>query len=61
MWVGLEDAKASDKVQLQKKESTFGGKSKVPEPEPAGSKVWVEVETEKGTAKGSYVVEEHKH
>ena len=61
VWVGLEDGKGSDKVQLQKKTTTFGGKVKVPDPKPQASKVWVEVETENGVAKGSYVVEEHKH
>jgi hypothetical protein len=61
IWVGTEDGKGSDKVQLQKKETTFGAKVKVSDPKPAGSKVWVEVETDKGTAKGSYVLEEHKH
>jgi hypothetical protein len=64
VWIGTEDAKGSEKATLTKKTTTFGGIAKVPTPLPAETKVWVEIETDSGVSKGSYVVEEkhdHKH
>jgi len=61
-WIGAEDAKDSEKAFLTKKTATFGGTAKVPSPLPEKAKIWVEVETDAGTAKGSYEDKhDHKH
>ncbi len=61
-WIGTEDAKGSEKVELKKKTATFGGVAKVPSPLPDDAKVWVEVETDAGIAKASYEDKhDHKH
>jgi hypothetical protein len=52
VWIGTEDGKGSEKVKLEKKTTTFGGRVKMPDTKPENCKVWVEVETESGTAKG---------
>lgn len=64
IWIGAEDGAGSEKATLVKKKTTFGGKAKVPNPVPKDAKVWVEVETDAGTAKGSYAINDkhdHKH
>lgn len=65
VWIGTEDAKGSEKAATTKKTATFGAPVKVPSPLPAGSKAWIEVETDAGVLKGSYAIEEdhadHKH
>lgn len=62
VWIGAEDAKGSDVVELKKKTTTFVGTAKSPDPLPKDWKVWVELQTESGAAKGSYKLEhDHKH
>jgi len=64
IWIGSEDGKGSEKATLTKKKTTFGAKAKVPSPLPETPRVWVEVETDSGTTKGSYAINDkhdHKH
>ena len=60
VWIGTEESK--EKATAKKGEKTYDADAKVPSPLPKGAKVWVEIETEEGTAKGSYAMEDgHKH
>jgi hypothetical protein len=59
VWVGTEDAKGSEKAQGKKGKATYVGEVNVPKPLPDGSKLWVELETDTGTASGSYEFEKH--
>jgi len=62
VWIGTEDGAGSTKAALTKKTTTYVGVAAVPSPLPAGSKVWVEIETDAGTNSGSYSIEDgHKH
>ena len=64
VWIGTEDGAGSVKATATKKTTTYDADAKVPSPLPAGAKVWVEIETDSGTSKGSYALEEakdHKH
>jgi hypothetical protein len=61
-WVGTEDGKGSEKAELTKKTSTYVGTATLPAPLPAGSAVWIEIETDAGVKSASYSIEdEHKH
>jgi hypothetical protein len=60
-WIGGESVKAEDKVNLEKRKSTFGAPMPVPQPLAETAKVWVEVETDAGTARGSFKLDEHDH
>jgi hypothetical protein len=59
VWIGAEDAKDDTKTALVKGEKTYAADVTVPKPLPAGAKIWVEVETDSGKAKGSYEMESH--
>lgn len=59
VWIGTEDAKDDTKTALVKGEKTYAVEVTVPKPLPAGAKIWVEVETDAGKAKGSYEMESH--
>jgi len=48
VWIGSEDAKGSVKEKADKEEHGFHGHATAPDPLPAGSKLWVEVEDDKG-------------
>lgn len=64
VWIGAEDGKGSEKTEAKKGEKTYDADVKVPSPLPEGAKVWVEVESDGVTARGSYALEEkhdHKH
>jgi hypothetical protein len=58
-WIGTEDAKGSVKAKADiedpKEPNRWHTHAEIPNPIPAGSKLWVEVEDDKGvTAKGSF-------
>lgn len=54
-WIGLEDAKGSIKAKLDLEKDNYHGHVEVPKPIPAGSKLWVEIEDDKGArATGSF-------
>jgi hypothetical protein len=60
-WIGSENAKTEEKIALSKKKTTFGGTVPVPQPLAESAKVWIEVETDSGVAKGSFKLDEHDH
>lgn len=47
-WIGTEDAKGSVKAKAELEKDNWHTHAEIPSPMPAGSKLWVEVETEKG-------------
>lgn len=60
VWIGTEESK--EKATAKKGKTTYDADVKVPSPMPKGAKVWVEIETDSGTSKGSYALEGgHKH
>ena len=63
VWIGTADAAGSEKATGTKGATTYTGEVNAPKPLPAGSKLWVELETEDGTKSGSFAIEEsgHKH
>jgi hypothetical protein len=62
VWVGGENASATDKATAVKGEKTYDADATVPTPLPNGAKVWVELETDKGVVRGSYEMKhDHKH
>ena len=68
VWIGTESAEGSKKAEGKKgstdaKGILYTGEVDAPKPIPAGSLLWVELETDKGTQKASwnYDVHDHKH
>lgn len=62
IWIGDENAPADQKVELKKKTTTFGANVNVPQPLAETAKVWVEIDTDAGTTRGSFSLEhDHKH
>jgi len=54
-WIGLEDAKGSIKAKMDLEKDNYHSHVEVPTPMPAGSKLWVEIEDDKGVkATGSF-------
>lgn len=47
-WIGTQDAKGSVKARAEIERDNWHTHAEVPNPLPAGSRLWVEVETEKG-------------
>ena len=47
-WIGAEDAKGSVKAKAELEKDNWHTHAEIPSPMPAGSKLWVEVETDKG-------------
>lgn len=47
-WIGTEDAKGSVKAKAELEKDNWHTHAEIPSPMPAGSKLWVEVETDKG-------------
>ncbi|MBM4014232.1 MAG: hypothetical protein FJ293_04615 [Planctomycetes bacterium] len=47
-WIGSEDAKGSIKAKAEIEDDKWHTHAEVPTPLPAGSKLWVELETQKG-------------
>lgn len=53
-WIGVESSLGSMKVRFEKEaESRMHGHPEVPEPIPAGSQLWIEIESSDGTARSS--------
>jgi hypothetical protein len=53
-WIGAESGQGAMKVRFEKESATrLHGHPEVPDPIPAGGKLWIEVETPAGTHKGS--------
>ncbi len=48
VWVGTEDGKGSIKAKAEAEGDGWHAHAEVPKPLPAGSKLWIEVETAKG-------------
>jgi hypothetical protein len=48
IWIGTEDAKGSMKVKCETEEDHYHAHAVAPTPLPEGSKLWVEVENDKG-------------
>lgn len=48
VWVGVESAEGSTKTKADKEGDHFHAHADAPSPLPAGSKLWVEVENDKG-------------
>jgi hypothetical protein len=59
MWIGDADAKGSEKAAGKKGTVTYAGQVNVPQPLPADAKLWVELETDRGTKVGSFELEKH--
>jgi ABC-type Zn2+ transport system substrate-binding protein/surface adhesin len=54
-WIGTQDAKGSIKAKMDPEKDSFHSHIEVPNPLPSGSKLWVEIEDDKGTkAAGSF-------
>ena len=49
VWFGTEDAKGSIKAKCEVEDGQWHAHGEVPDPMPAGAKLWVEVEGEDGT------------
>lgn len=47
-WIGTQDAKGSVKVKAEIERDNWHSHAEVPNPMPAGSKLWVEVEADSG-------------
>jgi len=47
IWIGTEDAKGSMKAKAELEKDNWHTHAEVPSPLPAGSRLWVEIETEK--------------
>lgn len=47
-WIGTEDAKGSVKAKAEVEDGKWHTHTNVPDPLPAGSKLWVEVESKEG-------------
>ena len=47
-WIGTEDAKGSVKAKAELEKDNWHTHAEVPKPLPEGSKLWVEVESDKG-------------
>lgn len=47
-WIGTEDAKGSVKAKAELEKDNWHTHVEVPKPLPDGSKLWIEIETEKG-------------
>jgi hypothetical protein len=47
-WIGTQDAKGSVKAKAELEKDHWHTHAEIPSPLPAGSKLWVEVETDKG-------------
>jgi hypothetical protein len=64
VWIGTQDAKGSEKALGKKGKATYTGEVNVPKPLPEGAQMWVELETDAGTASAGYEIEkpgDHKH
>ncbi len=48
-WIGTQDAKGSMKAKAELEKDNWHTHAEVPDPLPAGAKLWVEVELESGT------------
>ena len=62
VWIGPADAAgagATTKTEGKKGRTTYTGEIPVPKPLPDGAKLWVEIETNRGTSSGSFDLEEH--
>jgi len=53
IWIGIDSAKGSAKGKAHKHGKKMEAHCDVPDPIPAGAKLWVEVETDAGKNKGS--------
>lgn len=54
-WIGTQDAKGSIKAKMELEKENYHNHVEVPEPLPPGSKLWVEIEDDKGVkAVGSF-------
>lgn len=54
VWIGEESGKGSMKVRFAKEtESRMHGHPEVPSPIPAGSRLWIEIESASGTSRAS--------
>ena len=65
VWIGTESGEGSKKADGKKGDANqtgilYSGEVDVPKPIPAGSKVWVEIETDKGTNKASWSYDTHE-
>lgn len=47
-WIGTQDAKGSIKAKMELEKDNYHSHVEVPKPLPTGSKLWVEVEDDKG-------------
>lgn len=47
-WIGTQDAKGSVKAKAELEKDNWHTHAEIPSPMPEGSKLWVEVETDKG-------------
>jgi hypothetical protein len=47
-WIGTQDAKGSMKAKAELEKDNWHTHAEIPSPMPEGSKLWVEVETDKG-------------
>lgn len=57
VWVGLEDGAGSTKSKADAEDGGHHGHAEIPDPMPAGSKLWVEIENEKHeTVKASFTL-----
>jgi hypothetical protein len=54
-WIGTQDAKGSTKAKMELEKDNYHNHVEVPKPLPEGSKLWVELEDDKGVkALGSF-------
>lgn len=54
-WIGAQDAKGSLKAKMELEKDNYHNHIEVPKPLPSGSKLWVEIEDDKGAkAVGSF-------
>ena len=60
VWIGKEDVKAEGKLEATKGENTYTAEVPVPA-ELSTAVVWVEIETEAGTSRASYLLQQHDH
>ena len=62
IWIGDEKTADDQKVAMKKKTKTFGATVNVPQPLADSAKVFLEIDTDAGTTRGSYSMEhDHKH